>query len=109
MGDHSRMGDHARCYCVDKVSIGAHAMVSQFSYLCSASHDITKRKMPLITAPIHVEDQAWVCADAFVGPGVTVGQGAVVGARAAVFKDVPPWTVVGGNPAKFIKKREITA
>lgn len=59
---------------------------------------------PLITAPIVIEDQAWVAAGTFIGMGVTIGQGAVVGARAAVFKSVEPWTVVGGNPAKFIKK-----
>lgn len=93
------------CYNVDKIRIGANAIVSQGAYLCTASHDITNPQIPLITAPIIIEDQAWVAADAFVGMGVTVGQGAVVGARAAVFKDVEPWTVVGGNPAKFIKKR----
>lgn len=63
--------------------------------------------MPQTFAEIIIEDQAWICADAFIVPGVTVGQGAVVGSRAAVFKDVEPWTVVGGNPAKFIKKREL--
>ena len=93
------------CYNVDMVRIGANAIVSQGAYLCTASHDITNPQIPLITAPIIIEDQAWVAADAFVGMGVTVGQGAVVGARAVVFKDVEPWTVVGGNPAKFIKKR----
>ena len=52
-----------------------------------------------------IADRAWVAAEAFIGPGVTVGKGAVVGARAAVFKDVEPWTVVGGNPARVLKKR----
>ena len=61
----------------------------------------------MITAPILIEDQAWIAADAFVGMGVTIGQGAVVGARAAVFKNVEPWMIVGGNPAKPIKKRVI--
>ena len=75
--------------------------------MCTASHDITDPHNPLITAPIHVESFAWVAADAFIGMGVTVGEGAVVGARAAVFKDVEPWTVVGGNPAKFIKRRVV--
>ncbi|HNY79416.1 MAG TPA: hypothetical protein PLX34_15565 [Sedimentisphaerales bacterium] len=63
--------------------------------------------MPQTFAPVEIADQVWIAADAFIGPGVTVGQGAVVGARASVFKDVEPWTVVGGNPAKFIKKREL--
>lgn len=95
------------CYNVDIIRIGANTTVSQGAYLCTASHDITNPLNPLITAPIIIEDQAWIAADAFVSMGVTIGQGAVVGARSAVFKDVEPWTVVGGNPAKFIKKRVI--
>ena len=63
--------------------------------------------MPLTTAPIVIESQVWVCAAAFVAPGVTVGEGAVVGARACVIKDVEPWTVVSGNPAIFIRQRKV--
>ena len=96
-----------RCYNVDKVIIGAHSTISQKSYLCTASHDITKSTNPLITAPIIIKDQVWVGAAVFIGMGVTIHKGAVVGARAAVFKNVDSWTVVGGNPAKFIKKRKI--
>ncbi|MBR0457730.1 MAG: sugar O-acetyltransferase, partial [Victivallales bacterium] len=73
----------------------------------TASHDITKGNLPLVFAPIVMEDQVWIAADAFIGMGVTVHQGAVVGARASVFKDVDAWTVVGGNPAHFLKKREL--
>lgn len=93
------------CYNVAPIKIGANSTISQGAYLCTASHDISNSLHPLITAPIVVEDQAWVAAGAFVGMGVTIGQGAVVGARAAVFKNVEPWTVVGGNPARTIKKR----
>jgi putative colanic acid biosynthesis acetyltransferase WcaF len=64
--------------------------------------------MPLQKPPISVGDQAWVCADAFVGPGVTVEEGAVVGARAVVVKDVEAWTIVGGNPARPLRDRELT-
>ena len=81
------------------------ATVSQYSYLCSASHDISDPSLRLTSAPIVISDGAWVFADAFIGPGVTIGEGAVVGARASVFKDVDAWVVVGGNPARFIKKR----
>lgn len=95
------------CYNVAPITIGENSTVSQGAFLCTASHDITNPLNPLITAPIIIEDQAWVAAGAFVGMGVTIGQGAVVGARAAVFKSVDPWTIVGGNPAKFIKKRVI--
>ena len=107
MHDHAILGDYVHCYNVDRIVIGEHAMVSPGSFLCSASHDNSRRNLPLILAPINVEAEAWVCSDAFVGPGVTVGRGAVVGARGCAFKDVPPWTIVGGNPAQHIKDRVI--
>ncbi len=105
MGDYTCLSFGVDCYCVDKVTIGSNVTVSQHSHLCTASHDFTRSAMPLITAPIKIEDQVWVCADVFVGMGVNIGEGAVVAARATVVKDVQPWTVVGGNPAKAIKKR----
>jgi putative colanic acid biosynthesis acetyltransferase WcaF len=95
------------CYCVARVSIGSYATVSQESFLCTATHDVSDPNMRLLSLPITVEDQAWVCARAFVGPGVKVGRGAVVGAMAVVTKDVPSWTVVAGNPAREIGKREL--
>jgi putative colanic acid biosynthesis acetyltransferase WcaF len=107
MDEYACLSSDVDCYNVNKVKIGKHSTISQKSFLCTASHDIEKSNMPLITAPIIIQDYVWVTADVFVGIGVTIGEGAVVGARAAVFKDVEPWTVVGGNPAKFIKKREI--
>lgn len=107
MCKNSCLANDVDCYNVAQITIGANSTVSQGAFLCTASHDITDPHHSLITAPILIEDQVWVAADAFVGMGVTIGQGAVVGARAAVFKDVEPWTVVGGNPAKFIKKRII--
>ena len=107
MGAYSCLASDVDCYNVDLIRIGANTTVSQGAYLCTASHNITNPSNPLITAPIVIEEQVWVAADAFVGMGVTIGEGAVVGARAAVFKDVEPWTVVGGNPAKFLKKRII--
>lgn len=105
MGDHSCLAPHTDCYCVAPISIGANSTVSQYAYLCAASHDCERPNMPLITEPIDIGKQAWICAGAFIGPGVRVGEGGVVGARAAVFRDVDPWTVVRGNPASFIKKR----
>ncbi len=105
MGKHSCLSQNVDCYCVARISIGAHATVSQYSYLCTASHDIEDPGMSLTTAPIRIGDGAWITADVYIGPGVTVGEGAVVGARSSVFKDVPAWTVVAGNPAREIKKR----
>ena len=107
LGQYVALGENSKIYAVDKIEIGDKVTVSQGAYLCTASHNIKYINKPLIHQPIKISAFAWVCADAFVSMGVTIGEGAVVGARAAVFKDVEPWTVVGGNPAKFIKKREI--
>jgi putative colanic acid biosynthesis acetyltransferase WcaF len=109
IGEFSALGHGVDCYCVDRVSIGAHVGISQYSFLCTASHDIADPHLKLIHAPIRIDEAAWVAADVFVGPGVHIGAGAVVGARASVFKDVEPWTVVCGNPARFLKKRELNS
>lgn len=106
MGDYSVLGPYVKLH-IDKTTLGSKVTVSQGAYLCSGSHDITDINKPFISSPIVLHDFVWIAAEAFIGPGVTVNEGAVVGARAVVFKDVDPWTVVGGNPAKFIKKREI--
>ncbi|MCJ7544034.1 MAG: putative colanic acid biosynthesis acetyltransferase [Phycisphaerae bacterium] len=105
MADRSALGPHVDCYCLDTITLEERAIVSQYSYLCSASHDYTLRDLPTISAPITIRKDAWVCADVFIAPGVTVGEGAVVGARSSVFQDVAPWTVVAGNPARFLKPR----
>ncbi|MDR0560166.1 MAG: putative colanic acid biosynthesis acetyltransferase [Prevotellaceae bacterium] len=107
MGEYACIAPDVDCYNADKITIGDNATVSQKTSLCTASHDITATDNKWISAPVVVSDCAWIAAEAYIAPGVTVGVGAVVGARAAVFKDVEAWTVVGGNPAKFIKKREI--
>lgn len=105
IGEYSTIGPKVNCYNQDKVIIGSNVVISQYAYLCAGSHDATLSNLPHITAPITIEDQAWVTADVFISMGVTIGEGAVVGARSAVFKNVEPWTIVGGNPACFIKKR----
>lgn len=105
MGDSSCLADAVNCYCVAKVSIGANTTVSQYSYLCTASHDYTDPEMPLVVAPITIGEKAWITADVFVGPGVTIGDGAVVTARSSVFSDIEPWVVARGNPAVVFKPR----
>ena len=107
MDEYACLAPCVDCYNPARIKIGAHSTVSQKAYLCTASHDISNPFNPLVTAEIVIEDQAWIGTSAYIGLGVTIGQGAVVGATASVYKDVEPWTVVGGNPAKFIKKREI--
>ena len=107
MGARSVLGPNIDCYCVAPVKIGDHAVISQYSFLCTASHDFSHPEFPLTTGPIVIGNHVWVAADAFIGPGVTIGDGAVVGARSSVFRDVPPWTVVAGSPARYLKNREI--
>jgi putative colanic acid biosynthesis acetyltransferase WcaF len=105
MGDHACLGPHVDCYNVAQIELGDWATVSQYAYLCGATHDYTKLTMPLVPKPIRIGVRAWVAAGAFVGPGITVEEGAVVGARACAVRDVPAWTVVAGNPARAIKRR----
>ena len=101
------IAENVDCYCIAPIFIGAGASVSRYSFLCSAAHDISDPAGALTSAPIRIEAGAWIFADVFIGPGVTIGEGAVVGARSSVYRDVAPWVVVGGNPARFLKKREL--
>ena len=105
MGDYACLADHVDCYCVAPIAIGEHSTISQYSYLCTATHDHRQTTMPLVLKPIIIEDQVWVCADVFVAPGIRIAQGAVVGARSTATQHVRPWTIVAGNPAKFLKER----
>jgi putative colanic acid biosynthesis acetyltransferase WcaF len=105
MGEEACLSHDVDCYCVAPVTIGAHATVSQYSFLCTATHDVQDPHMRLVTAPIVIGDGAWVAADVFVAPGVTIEEGAVVGVRSSVFKDMPAWTICAGHPCKPIRKR----
>jgi putative colanic acid biosynthesis acetyltransferase WcaF len=107
MGEGAAVGEGARLYNLGPLRIGARATIPRGAHLCGGTHDLEKPDLPLVKAPIVVEEDAWIGADAFIGPGVTVGRGAVVGARAVVVQDVPPWTIVAGNPARKIGKREL--
>jgi putative colanic acid biosynthesis acetyltransferase WcaF len=109
VGEWSALGEHVFIYNLGPVKIGARATLSLGAKVCAGSHDHTRADLPLLKPPITIGDQAWICADAFVGPGVTVGEGAVVGARAVVVKDVAPWTIVAGNPAREVKQRVLTS
>ena len=90
------------CYCVDQVVLGRNSIVSQRAFLCTASHDHREPGFRLVTGPVTIGENAWVAAEAYIGPGVTMGAGSVAGARAVVVRDVPPGAVVVGNPARPI-------
>lgn len=105
MGDHACLSEGVDCYTVAKITIGSYTTISQYSFLCTASHDYTKASMPLVAAPITIGERVWITADVYVGPGVTIGDGAVVTARSSIFSDLPPWMVSRGNPAVPVKPR----
>lgn len=107
VGDWSAVGEDVLIYNLGPITIGRNVTVSHRAHLCAGTHDYTRADLPLLKPPIQIQDQAWICAEAFVGPGVVVGEGAVVGARAVVTKNVPPWTVVVGNPARVVRARQV--
>ena len=103
--DWSSIGEGALIYNLGPVTIGSRSTISHRAHLCAGTHDYRRIDLPLLKPPIVIENQVWVCAGAFIGPGVNIGEGAVVGARAVAIADVEPWSVVAGNPARFLKKR----
>ena len=107
MAPYSVLGPRSECYCMAPVAIGDHATVSQGARLYTGSHDVEDPDFSLVSKPIVIGDRAWIAAEAFVGPGVTVGEGAVLGARGVAFSDLAPWTIYAGNPAKPLRRRRV--
>jgi putative colanic acid biosynthesis acetyltransferase WcaF len=109
IGDWSWVGDDAVIYSLERIEIGRNVSVSQRCYLCAGSHDYTKSDFSYVLEPaktrIAVEDEVWLANDVFVGPGVTIGRGAVVGARSNVFRSLPAMMVCFGSPAEPKKPR----
>jgi putative colanic acid biosynthesis acetyltransferase WcaF len=105
MGRNASMGPGVICYNVAPVTLEALAIVSQRAHLCTGTHDIQQASFPLVARPIVLRRKAWVAAEAFVGPGPEVGEGAVLGARGVAVKALEPWTVYAGNPARAVASR----
>jgi acetyltransferase-like isoleucine patch superfamily enzyme len=103
------VGDEAILYSLGVIRIGARSFVSQYAHLCAGSHDYTRHDYPLLRTPIVIGQDCWIAADAFVGPGVTIGDRTVLGARASAFSDLPPDVVAVGNPARAVKPRHFDA
>ncbi|WP_448212787.1 WcaF family extracellular polysaccharide biosynthesis acetyltransferase [Colwellia sp. MEBiC06753] len=107
IGDNAWVGDEVNLYTLGEITIGKNAVVSQRSYLCTGSHDYQSPSFDIYAKPINIKDGAWVAADVFIAPGITVGKGAVIGARSSVFTDMPAEMVCMGNPAKVVKGRAV--
>lgn len=105
LDDQAGIADDVICYSMAPIILGKRVIVSQGAHLCTGTHDYESADFQLYALPIQVEEDAWLCAECFVGPGVTIGAGAVIGARAVVTKSMPAWTVCAGNPCRPLKTR----
>lgn len=107
LDDHACLGPYSEVYNLGPVHLEARSTLSQQAYICNGTHDLEDPDQPLLVGETKIGKEAFIGARGFIMPGVSLGEGAVVGACAVVTKDVEPWTVVVGNPARVIKKREI--
>jgi len=105
IGDWSAVGENVLLYSLGNIIIGRNVTISYRAHVCAGTHDFTDPALPLLKPPVVIEDGAWIGTDAFIGPGVVVCAGALVGARAVVTKDVASMDVVAGNPARKIGTR----
>lgn len=105
VGDFAWIGDHVELYTLAEISIAAHTVVSQRSYLCTGSHDPASRTFRIYSKPIVVEEGVWIATDVFVAPGVTIGRNALIGARSSLLTDAKAGFVYVGSPAKIVKER----
>ena len=105
IGSQASIGDGANLYNLGLISIGAAATISQGAHLCAGTHDYLRADLPLLKLPIVIGEGAWICADSFIGPGVRIGDYAIVGARAVAMRNVADWEIAVGNPARVIKSR----
>jgi putative colanic acid biosynthesis acetyltransferase WcaF len=107
IGNYSWIGDDVELYTLGEILIESNVVVSQRSYLCTGSHDIASPAFEIYAKTILIKEQAWVASDVFIAPGVTIGRGAVVGARSTVLHDMPEGMICYGNPARPVKPREM--
>ena len=107
MGERSSLGVNTEVYNFAPVTIGRHVVVSQYNYLCTATHDYTDPFFALTSQPITIGSQSWIASGCLLAPGVTIGEGAVIGARSVVTRSMPAWTVCAGSPCKPLKPRSV--
>lgn len=102
------VGDGAILYCLGKVTLGSYVTISQHAHVCAGTHDSRTRAMTLIRKPITIGNDVWLAADTFVGPGVTLGDRCVLGARGVALADLPADVIALGNPARAVRARDLT-
>ncbi|HBG73901.1 MAG: colanic acid biosynthesis acetyltransferase WcaF [Chloroflexi bacterium GWB2_49_20] len=107
IGDFSWIGDDVVLYTLGNITIGSHTVISQGSYLCTGSHDYTQPSFDIYAEEIKIGDGVWIASDVFISPGVTLGDGAVVGVRSTVLNDLPAGMMCYGYPAKPIRPRRM--
>jgi len=102
------IGENVELYNHAKILIKSNTVISQYSFLCTSSHDYTYPHMPLTFKPIQIGSECWVASGVFIGPGVSIGHGAVIGARSVVTRDMPEGMVCAGNPCRPLKPRVVS-
>jgi putative colanic acid biosynthesis acetyltransferase WcaF len=107
VGDYVWLGENCWIDNVAFVTIDSHSCISQDVYLCTGNHDWSNSDFRLMDKPIHIGEGCWIAARAVVGPGVTIGQGAVLGLASVASRSLEPMTIYAGNPALAIKERQI--
>ena len=105
LGDYCWIGDEVVLYTLGEIEVGAHAVISQRSYICTGTHDYSSTDFAISAHKIHIGEKCWLATDVYVAPGITIGAGAVIGARSSVFKNIPEGKVALGTPAIIIKNR----
>ena len=105
IGDYVWVGDDCVFYTLGEIVLGSHVAIAHDVYFCTGLHDYTRLDFPIGQKPVHIEDEVWIPNDVFIGPGVTVHRGAIIGARSTVLSDMPEGMICYGNPAKPVKPR----
>jgi putative colanic acid biosynthesis acetyltransferase WcaF len=107
VGDYAFIGPKVIVYSMAKIVFAPYSLASQGAHICAGTHDTEDEHFQLQAAPIVIGYRSWIAAEAFVGPGVTVGDGAVLGARGCTFSNLDPWTIYVGNPARAVRQRKV--
>ena len=107
IGDDVQLGDEVYLYSLGPITVGKRTIISQFTHICAGTHDFERLDFPLVRIPVKIGQDCWVATDTYIAPGVTIGDGTVVGARANVVRDLPEWSVCVGSPARAVKPRTL--